>query len=77
MRWSSSPLSPTDPTLPVVPGAEVEVWCPSLGSWSHGFVAMDVDADGWRILRRSDRSQLPVRFPDADLRPTSVTHRSS
>ena len=65
------PPSPTNGTAnsgQVAPGDEVEIWCRSLGSWSHGFVAVDVDADGWRVLRRSDRTALPVRFPDAEVR---------
>jgi hypothetical protein len=53
---------------PVAPGDEVEIWCRSLGTWSNGFVAVDLGQDGWQVLRRSDRTRLPVRFPDAQVR---------
>ncbi|MGZ4715544.1 MAG: hypothetical protein ACXWCB_02460 [Acidimicrobiales bacterium] len=52
----------------VAPGDEIEIWCRSLGAWSSGFVAVDLGTGGWRVLRRSDRTQLPVRFPDAEVR---------
>jgi len=72
MQPSPLPRPLTPPAAPpsgaIAPGDEIEIWCRSLGSWSHGFVAVDVDAEGWRVLRRSDRAPLPVRFPDTEVR---------
>ena len=79
-RPSPLPAPPGAPVAAVVartgpdavrPGQDVEVWCRSLGRWSRGFVALDLDARGWQVQRRSDRSTLPVRFGDAELRPAA------
>ena len=58
MRTSVPPLGFTiDPTTTasgpraaIAPGDEVEIWCRSLGSWSSGFEAVDLDADGCHVL---------------------------
>jgi len=81
MRTSVPPLSPTidltttasGPRAAIAPGDEVEIWCRSLGSWSSGFEAVDLDADGWHVLRRSDGSQLPVRFSTRGVRPAATS----
>ncbi len=52
----------------VTPGDEVEIWCRSLGIWSSGFAAVDLDDGGWRVLRRSDGNPLPVRFAGDEVR---------
>ena len=59
---------PTRAPERIRPGAAVEVWCRSLNTWSVGFVALDVDHGGWRVMRRSDRAELPVRFPPEAIR---------
>jgi len=81
MRTSVPPLSPTidltttasGPRAAIAPGDEVEIWCRSLGTWSSGFEAVDLDTDGWRVLRRSDGSQLPVRFSTRGVRPAATS----
>lgn len=60
--------SATERVAPIIPGDEVEIWCRSLGTWSSGFAAVDLDADGWQVLRRSDGSRLPVRFEAREVR---------
>jgi hypothetical protein len=82
MRSSLPPADPTgdltatlgDPPAPVTPGDDVDLWCRSLGTWSSGFEAVDVDAEGWRVRRRSDGALLPVRFSDGDVRAVPGTH---
>jgi hypothetical protein len=64
----------TDRIAPITPGDEVEIWCRSLGTWSSGFEAVDLDADGWRVLRRSDGSLLPVRFAGDEVRAVLAAH---
>ena len=68
MRTTVPSIDLTDRHGPVTPGDEVEIWCRSLGSWSSGFEAVDLDADGWQVLRRSDGSRLPVRFTTREVR---------
>jgi hypothetical protein len=53
----------------IEPEIEVEVWCRSLRRWVVGFSTVDVDERGWRVRRRSDRADLPVRFPSSEIRP--------
>ena len=57
-------------------GARVEVRTGFDRSWSKGFVieSVDVDADGYRLRRRSDKTVLPGVFAAADVRSE---HRSS
>lgn len=39
-------------------------------AWARGFEVWAVDDGGYRLLRCSDRSVLPVPFPASDLRPS-------
>jgi hypothetical protein len=64
----------TDRIARITPGDEVEIWCRSLGIWSSGFDAVDLDAEGWRVLRRSDGSPLPVRFAADEVRAVLAAH---
>jgi hypothetical protein len=63
---------PTDSTVAtedaIRPGDEIDVWCRSLRRWSSGFVALREDADGWRVRRRSDLSELPLAFSAMEIR---------
>ena len=52
------------------PGTGVEVRNGFDGSWSKGFEVAEVDAEGYRVLRCSDRSLLPRRFSDDEVRRT-------
>ncbi len=73
---TSPAAPPAGATERIRPSADVEVWCRSLNTWSAGFVALDVSEEGWRVMRRSDRSVLPVRFSPAEIRPARSSRRS-
>ncbi len=55
-----------------VPGTDVEVRCAWDGGWAGGFEVAEVlecrDGLRFRLLRRSDRSVLPVLFDDGEVR---------
>jgi hypothetical protein len=72
-RTVDPPTTDRGPRAPITPGDEIEIWCRSLGSWSTGFDALDLDAEGWRVRRRSDGSQLPVRFSSREVRPVATS----
>jgi hypothetical protein len=67
-----------DPSRPArrldgrVPGTDVEVRCVWDGGWVGGFEVVEVlecrDGLRFRLLRRSDRSVLPVLFDDTEVR---------
>ena len=59
---------------PLRPGARVEVRNAFDGSWSRGFTVLSVDGDRVRLLRRSDRTELPATFGTDEVR---VEHRRS
>lgn len=60
--------------LPV--GMRVEVRTRYLESWTHGFDIVEVNAGGYRVRRRSDRTVLPVEFHPEDVRPDAgLAHR--
>ena len=65
------PTRPTRSLRQVQPGTGVDVWCRSLGKWSGGFTAVDLDDQGWRVLRTSDGAELPVRFHETEVRPAA------
>ncbi len=67
------PVTDRGQRTPVAPGDEVEIWCRSLGTWSSGFEAVDLDGEGWHVLRHSDGSQLPVRFSSREVRPVTTS----
>jgi hypothetical protein len=58
----------------ITQGMLVDVWCKSNQHWSPGFRVIAADADGVRVARVSDGQELPVAFPDADVRPTDTAH---
>ena len=39
------------------------------GQWSRGFTVVEVDAQGYRVRRRSDGHLLPHAFPHRDVIP--------
>jgi hypothetical protein len=51
-----------------VAGTKVDVRNRFEGSWSRGFEVIDWSEDGYRILRASDRSELPGHFAEDDVR---------
>lgn len=56
------------PSATLLPGTPVEVRNRFDGTWSRGFEVVSHDDDGYRILRHSDRSVLPVALPADDVR---------
>ena len=77
----SGPASPysrtvTDPTPAeeavarprLLEGTRVEVRNGFDGSWTSGFVVMEVSATGYRLRRRYDTDLLPTEFAPADVR---------
>lgn len=53
---------------PLEPGVEVEVRSRFDGRWVHGFEVIAEDGGVYRILRLSDRSELPERFTRDEIR---------
>jgi hypothetical protein len=53
---------------PLEPGTEVEVRNRFDRRWVHGFVVIAATPAGYRILRLSDRSELPELFGRDELR---------
>jgi len=53
----------------------VEVWCPSLDRWVHGFSAVARTGDGVRVRRHSDDTMLPLPFKPDWVRPSSERRR--
>jgi hypothetical protein len=49
-------------------GARVEVRNGFDGSWTSGFVVMEVTDTGYRLRRRYDHDVLPTEFAPADVR---------
>ena len=52
------------------PGTGVEVRNRFDGSWAKGFEVAEVDEEGYRVLRCSDRSLVPRTFSDDEVRRT-------
>ncbi len=50
------------------PGTKVEVRRRFDGKWSRGFEVKEVLPDGYRVVRLSDSSVLPVVFDPDDVR---------
>ena len=50
------------------PGSRVEVRRRFDGEWSRGFEIAEVGPSGYRVLRLSDRSLLPVEFAFEEIR---------
>jgi hypothetical protein len=46
----------------------VEVWCPSLDRWVHGFDLVESNQDGCIVRRWSDGEVLPIAFSDEHVR---------
>jgi len=57
----------------VRPGVSIEVWCPSISSWSRGFVVHDLIEEGVIVQRRSDGVVLPAPFDPSRVRPAQPT----
>jgi hypothetical protein len=53
---------------PLVPGTVVEVSNLFTGTWSRGFRVVSREADGYRVARVSDGSELPALFSPYRLR---------
>lgn len=51
------------------PGTRVEVRKRFDNSWARGFEVVDDDGAGYRVLRLSDGSELPLVIPSDDVRP--------
>ena len=50
------------------PGTQVEVRSRFEDRWSRGFEVAEVLPDGYRLLRLSDLTVLPVEFDEGDVR---------
>jgi hypothetical protein len=50
------------------PGTRVEVRSRFEDRWSHGFEVAEVLPEGYRLLRLSDLTVLPVEFGEEDVR---------
>ncbi len=50
------------------PGTRIEVRRRFDGRWTRGFEVAEVGTDGYRVLRLSDQSVLPVEFPFPEVR---------
>lgn len=53
-------------------GTPVEVRNPFASSWATGFEVAATTPHGYRLLRLSDHSVLPVEFLPHDIRPATV-----
>ena len=63
-------VAPADtPDMSVSPGNKVEVCSRFRRVWVSGFEVVDVESDGYRLRRLSDKWVLPTVFPSADVRP--------
>lgn len=54
------------------PGASVEVRRRFDQAWARGFEVASTAEDGYRLRRQSDGAVLPVSFPVADVRRSSI-----
>jgi hypothetical protein len=59
--------------MPVSRGTEVEVCSRFRRVWVKGFEVVDVENDGYRLRRKSDRWVLPTVFAADDVRPLRGT----
>jgi hypothetical protein len=53
---------------PLAAGDKVEVRRRLDDKWARGFEVLAADDEGYRLLRLSDRVELPTTFPFADVR---------
>ena len=51
------------------PGTRVEIHSRFDGHWARGFEVVSHDEEGFRVLRLSDGSVLPVVFDPSEVRP--------
>ncbi len=64
-------------TIPLDPGARVEVRNRFDGSWAPGFEVVEDAGDGYRLRRCSDGAMLPITFPGDDLQPVRVSRQAN